>query len=258
VSPLPISRSALDRLGERLAASDDITDADYALLLEVLSAYQEALLETRERLVALGYSPTTRTKTTSVLVDKLRRERGMKLKGVQDIAGARIVEDCTRSEQDAIVARIVEEFGDGTRPPKVKDRRAEPVAGYRAVHVIVHVRDLPVEVQVRTWRQDQWAQIAESLGDTWGRGLRYGAGPSDPGKPAYGEMTRDDIWAAVVNLSDLVHHNETIEGLIEVTAGLEPDRSEAELAEERADQARHEELLREHLALFSRVVRNVR
>lgn len=258
MSPLPISRSALDRLGERLAARDDITDDDYALLLEVLSAYQEALLETRERLVVLGYSPTTRTKTTSVLVDKLRREHGMKLKGVQDIAGARIVEDCTRSEQDAIVARIVDEFSSGTRPPKVKDRRAEPVAGYRAVHVIVHVQDVPVEIQVRTWRQDQWAQIAESLGDKWGRGLRYGAGPSDPETPAFGAMTRGEIWEAVVNLGDLVHHNETIEGLIEVAAVVEPDRTDAELADERADQASHEELLREHLALFSSVVRNVR
>jgi ppGpp synthetase/RelA/SpoT-type nucleotidyltranferase len=103
--PLPISRTALDKLGDRLVASDDISDEDYALLADVLSAYQAALLEVQERLVALGYAPTTRTKTTGVLVEKLRRERGMKLKGVQDIAGARIVSDCDLDEQDELVRR---------------------------------------------------------------------------------------------------------------------------------------------------------
>jgi hypothetical protein len=206
VSPLPISRSALDRLGERLAASDDITDDDYALLLQVLTAYQAALGETRERLVALGYAPTTRTKTTGVLIEKLRRETGMKLKGVQDIAGARIVADCSRAEQDEIVRRVVAEFSGGGREPKVRDRRAEPSAGYRAVHVIVTVRDVPDEVQVRTWYQDQWAQIAESLGDKWGRGLRYGAGPDDPDAliDPPSDISRREFWGYVTEIGGLV------------------------------------------------------
>lgn len=204
MSPLPISRSALDRLGERLVADDRISDADYALLLDVMTAYQQALDEARRRLVALGYEPTTRVKTTSVLVDKLRREPGMKLKVVQDIAGARIVTDGGRRDQDEIVRRIVEEFANGSRPPKVKDRRAEPSAGYRAVHVVVTVQGVPVEIQVRTWLQDRWAQIAESLGDRWGRGLRYGDGPDDPDRLAGLGTTRGTIWQQVLGIGDMI------------------------------------------------------
>jgi ppGpp synthetase/RelA/SpoT-type nucleotidyltranferase len=130
----------------------------------------------------------------------------MKLKGVQDIAGARIVADCTRAEQDAIVARIVAEFADADRPPKVKDRRVEPSAGYRAVHVVVSVQGLPVEVQVRTWLQDRWAQIVESLGDKWGRGIRYGDLPEDPEAPIYAGVatTRRAWWGLVLELADVI------------------------------------------------------
>lgn len=216
MSPLPISRSALDKLGDRLAASEQISDDDYDLLLRVLTAYQAALNETQERLVALGYAPTTRTKTTSVLIEKLRRETGMKLKGVQDIAGARIVADCSRDEQDEIVRRIVAEFADSARPPKVKDRRTEPSAGYRAVHVVVTVQDVPVEIQVRTWRQDQWAQIVESLGDKWGRGLRYGAEPDDPNRVVIDEtdVTRREMWQLIQVLSDSIARIEHVEQTI--------------------------------------------
>jgi ppGpp synthetase/RelA/SpoT-type nucleotidyltranferase len=203
MSPLPISRSALDRLGERLAAAERISDDDYALLHEVLSAYQAALGEAGRRLAALGYEPTTRVKTTSVLIDKLRREQGMKLKGEQDIAGARIVSDCNRVEQDEIVRRIVDEFANESRPPKVKDRRAEPSAGYRAVHVIVTVQDVPVEIQVRTWLQDRWAQAVEALADKWGRGLRYGEPPLEPDRRVRG-ATRRTLWEAFLALSSLI------------------------------------------------------
>lgn len=203
MSPLPISRSALDRLGERLAASDHISDADYDLLAQVLDAYRVAMDETRDRLIRLGYAPTTRLKTTAVLIDKLRREAGMKLKGVQDVAGARIVTPGGCVEQDEIVARIVADFADEARPPKVKDRRVEPVAGYRAVHVVVAVQHVPVEIQVRTWRQDQWAQIVEALGDKWGRGIRYGERPPDQGRSSEG-LSRAEVWDMVLELGDSV------------------------------------------------------
>jgi len=211
MSPLPISRSALDRLGERLAEADRISEEDYSLLLEVVTAYQAALDEARRRLVLLGYEPTTRVKTTSVLIDKLRREQGMKLKGVQDIAGARIVADCDRAEQDAVVQRIVAEFANESRPPKVKDRREEPSAGYRAVHVIVSVLDVPVEIQVRTWFQDRWAQIVESLADKWGRGIRYGDEPEEPDREVRGGGTRGEVWAEILSLAESIDSHERLD-----------------------------------------------
>lgn len=49
----------------------------------------------------------------------------------------RIVGDFDRRRQDQHVANLVAPVGGDARPPKVIDRRAEPVQGYRAVHVIV-------------------------------------------------------------------------------------------------------------------------
>lgn len=51
--------------------------------------------------------------------------------------------------------------------------------GYRAVHVIAKVDNIPVEVQFRTELQDLWAQVFERLADGWGRQIRYGGEP-DP------------------------------------------------------------------------------
>lgn len=205
VSALPISRNQLDKLGDRLAADGGSSDTDLRLLLDVLSAYQAALREVQVRLGHVGYQPTTRVKTTAVLIDKLRREHS-RLSSVQDIAGARIVSDCDRTEQDEIVRAVVANFGEGTRPPRVKDRRQEPSSGYRAVHVVVTVQDLPVEIQIRTLGQDQWAQVVEALGDMWGRGIRYGEAPSDPDLTLAHDVpvTRGKLWEVVGDLSDLI------------------------------------------------------
>jgi hypothetical protein len=212
--PLPISRSATDALGRRLAAADEISDDDAALLLQVLDAYQAAENEVQTRLRALGYAATSRTKTTGVLIEKLRREKSS-LKSVQDVAGARIVCDGDRDLQDETVAAVVSAFSDGTRAVKIRDRRVEPSHGYRAVHIVVSVQDLPVEIQVRTKAQDQWAQIVESLGDRWGRGIRYGQPPPAPEtvliKTPSATITRGELWQLVTGLSDAIHALEQLQ-----------------------------------------------
>lgn len=89
----------------------------------------------------------------------------------------RIVGSFGRAGQDALAARLVELFGDTGRRPKVVDRRADPSHGYRALHVIVSIRSVPVEIQVRTPLQHQWADLFEKLADKIGRGIRYGEPP---------------------------------------------------------------------------------
>ncbi len=49
--------------------------------------------------------------------------------------------------------------------------------GYRAVHVIVFPDGIPVEIQVRTRWQHEWAELYEKLADQVGRGIRYGEPP---------------------------------------------------------------------------------
>jgi hypothetical protein len=75
------------------------------------------------------------------------------------------------------VQQLVEVFGEDARPPKVVDRRGIPVHGYRAVHLIVLPTGRPVEIQVRTLWQQEWAELFEKLADRVGRGIRYGEAP---------------------------------------------------------------------------------
>jgi hypothetical protein len=99
------------------------------------------------------------------------------LKSIQDLAGMRIVQSFDRRGQDALVQRLVDLFCEDPRAPKVVDRRVDPVQGYRAVHVVVFPQGIPVEIQVRTRWQHEWADLFEKLADRVGREIRYGEPP---------------------------------------------------------------------------------
>ena len=178
-SALPMSKSALDRLGAHLAAGDEVSDADLANLALVVDAYQLVLDQVKAELTRLGYDATTRVKTTGTLVDKLRREHRMRLSQVQDLAGARIIVS-DRPAQDQAAALIRAHFEAAGHSCKEVDRREEPSHGYRALHLVVSVSSVLVEIQVRTDLEDTWAQIVERLADRWGRGIRYGQDPVNP------------------------------------------------------------------------------
>jgi len=212
--PLPISRTALDRLGKRLSQPDAATEDDYAQLSQVLRVYELALSTVRNQLEASGFEVANRLKTTGTLVEKLRRERGMKLTRVQDVAGARITIAGTRADQDEAVARIIGRITGGVRPAQIRDRRHQPSSGYRAVHVILFPGNLPVEVQVRTELQHVWAQLFEQLGDVWGRDIRYGGQPSQPDAvaiPGEAGPSRAAVVAAMHSMSDVIHRFEISE-----------------------------------------------
>ncbi|MFN8075442.1 MAG: RelA/SpoT domain-containing protein [Kineosporiaceae bacterium] len=226
--PLPLSRSQLDKLGKRLAAGvGPPSPEDRALLQSVLAAYAVVLDEVVGELRDLGFEPTSRVKTEDVLIEKLRRhaQRGssMGLKGMQDIAGARIVVDGGRGNQDDAVHTIMERFAAKDRVPRSIDRRSSPSVGYRAVHVIVWIETLPVEVQVRTRYQDTWAQLMEAMGDVWGRGVRYGEGPDQPSRVmGGGDIPRELVWSTALRMSDLIASLETTAEQAAEIAALAP------------------------------------
>jgi ppGpp synthetase/RelA/SpoT-type nucleotidyltranferase len=204
--PLPMTKGEFNRLGDRLIAHDNPSEADLAVLETALAAYQEVLEQVKVHLRDLGFAPTTRPKTTPTITDKLRRTHGMELSRIQDLAGARItVRNLTA--QDEAKDKITEFYtaqGCGWREI---DRRTDPRFGYRAMHLVVHVDGLPVEIQIRTELQDSWAQIFERLGDRWGRGIRYGQDPESPesivrsGESVY---TRRDLIALLMTLSNTI------------------------------------------------------
>lgn len=173
-----LSKSQIDRLGLRLVGQDGPTDKDLDLLHQLLLDRSRQLDRSEARVRdELSIVPTSRVKNTETILEKLRRSGGSGLKSIQDLAGMRIVGDFDRGGQDELVERIVALFGDGNRPPKVIDRRAEPMHGYRAVHVIVFPDGAPLEIQVRTEWQHEWAEFFEKLADLVGRGIRYGEPP---------------------------------------------------------------------------------
>lgn len=204
--PLPITRSALDRLGKRLCC-DPVSAEDWVLFAEVLDAYQATLDDAQAILEGQGFEPTTRVKSTGTLVDKL--SRGTSFKSVQDVAGARVVVNGGRIDQDRAVGKIVKAFDTVGTPAKVLDRRASPNHGYRAIHIILTHQEAPVEVQVRTPLQDLWAQITERLGDLWGRELRYGeplVAPNQPVVPGIDDpvATRAQFVSMLMDASEAI------------------------------------------------------
>ncbi len=60
--------------------------------------------------------------------------------------------------------------------PRVVDRRERPSHGYRAIHIVVLVRERAVEIQLRTALQHLWAELCEKLADTFGADIKYGGG----------------------------------------------------------------------------------
>lgn len=202
----PVTKTALDRLGHRLSAGDQVVEVDRVILAQVAGVYQQALGAAKARLEGLGYPATTRVKTTGTLVEKLRREAPMRLSQMQDLAGARIVV-YDRPAQDKALCIIREDCAACGRTYRVIDRRDRPSYGYRAVHIIILWDQIPIKVQIRTELQDIWAQMTERLADRWGRGIRYGEDPDSLDGSAEAlklVATRRELVASLIALGDLV------------------------------------------------------
>ena len=166
-----MKNSEVDRLGERLR--HDITAQDLTLLDTYRRGFRPAYDAVVDRIRAeLGLEASGRpAKSTAAIVDKLRRGT-MRLTQMQDIAGCRIVvPDITTQGQ--LVATL-----EGMFKVAIIDRRTKPSHGYRAVHVIVHGTELPVEIQLRTDLQHVWAELSEKLADAFGIDTKYGGGPA--------------------------------------------------------------------------------
>jgi ppGpp synthetase/RelA/SpoT-type nucleotidyltranferase len=74
------------------------------------------------------------------------------------------------AEQNDAVAALTGLFPDAI----VVDRRTKPSFGYRAVHIIVTIQALRVEVQVRTSLQQKWAELSEKMSDVIDPSVKYG------------------------------------------------------------------------------------
>jgi hypothetical protein len=250
-----LSHGEINRLGERLRAGAASAD-DFRLLQSLRAGYVKSLESVAERLRSLVpeqfvYELTTRIKTETTIVDKLRREPGMNLSRMDDIAGARMVVQGGRQAQDEIAAIV-----SSALETRAKDRRANPSFGYRALHLIVRLAGRSVELQVRTSLQDKWAQLLEGLGDRWGRQIRYGQPPNDATLLIGPDVTRQDLLEHLIRFSDFVAQVEALaQGDVRSRERLEKARTLL-LPEEGEKLAEIERGMLETRALIDRLLRD--
>lgn len=113
-----------------------------------------------------------RLKRIPTIAGKLLRERGMKLSRMEDVGGVRAI----FPSQDAAyrVARSLKRNWTITR---FRDYVAKPKPdGYRALHLINRNRGRLIEIQLRTVKQDEWANAVEGAARRF-PGLKSGGGP---------------------------------------------------------------------------------
>jgi putative GTP pyrophosphokinase len=124
---------------------------------------------------------TQRLKRFATVVGKLVRHPTMQLTTMEDIGGVRAVL-ADQAEVDTILADIagqrrwhlrrIRQYIDGRDPGPKSD-------GYRAIHVVIERDGRYIEVQLRTRRQDMWAQSVERDTRRLGEGLKFGDGPTN-------------------------------------------------------------------------------
>jgi ppGpp synthetase/RelA/SpoT-type nucleotidyltranferase len=167
--------------GERFIEAVTIIESWRALHARPLRRVNANLRYYVSKAGAGEHSVTQRLKRLPTIVDKLARHPNMQLTTMEDVGGVRAVLD-SQEQADAIVAdlrrqsrwsiRRIRDYVDG-RDPGPKDD------GYRAVHVIVEKDKRYIEIQLRTWQQDAWAQSVEKDMRRLAVGLKFGAGPDD-------------------------------------------------------------------------------
>ncbi|MSP96408.1 MAG: hypothetical protein EXR29_04100 [Betaproteobacteria bacterium] len=167
-----MNRSEIDRLGERLR--QNLTAEDLTVLDTYRRGFRTAYDLVVERIrgeLRLQVSGRP-AKSTTAIVDKLRRGT-MRFTQMQDIAGCRLVVGSV-ADQNRISEELASMF-----PSTIMDRRGKPSHGYRAVHVVARIDEMPVEVQVRTTLQHVWAELSEKSADMFDVALKYGGGPPE-------------------------------------------------------------------------------
>ena len=176
---------------------------------EVMLWYNDVAADVLQKIEGLDWTPllgdrpfevSSRSKTIDTLRQKLRRDRNTPLPFVQDVAGVRFEAEMSLDEQDAVAHAIAGMYGHGH--DSIKDLRADPHSGYRAVHVWLRL-PVRVEVQVRTHMQSAWANVYEAAADVFGRDIRYGWYPEDPTAREIVERLHDLSMRTIATMEEM-------------------------------------------------------
>jgi hypothetical protein len=118
---------------------------------------------------------TQRLKKRDTIIDKLDRFQNMKLTQMHDIGGVRARLPSLECLQ-AVSRRLKKNW----KVVKTRDYVAEPKdSGYRAIHHDIRKDGKVIEIQLRTIRQDAWANQVEDDGRALETGYKFGFGDDD-------------------------------------------------------------------------------
>jgi GTP pyrophosphokinase len=155
-----------------------------------------------------------RLKRLPQIISKLARFPGMRLSQMEDVGGCRAILEGGASEVAAVLRRIRRNW----EIAAVNDYVAVPKpTGYRAVHVVVLRDERPIEIQLRTPGQHDWAEAVERTAGRTGFALKDGQGPADLlryfelashgiASSEAGERVQEDFEREFANLRDEVRH----------------------------------------------------
>ena len=173
---MALSNGEIDQLGDRLRNNcqkdgdlkkldefrqtySDIDAQAYSLIRDTLQACRDKLVITKRK-----------RKTRQSIVDKLCRQKKLRLSQMQDISGCRIVVREGAQLSCQVNKQLVNAFKENQLRIQSKPRNKD---GYRAIHLIVKINKKSYEIQLRTLAQDVFANLVESLSDKENT-LKYG------------------------------------------------------------------------------------
>lgn len=185
---LPASKSKIDKAGKLLSLPiDDLTE-EHLILEEVFDQYRESHLRPLTNLTSIIQSKLSEKNEKYYIAQRLKRKpqilrKLLRLKSrltqLQDIGGLRVIVD-RNSDVERVSSIIENEVLHDASFSLLKNTDYRPYgrddSGYRALHKIIRIGDLDLELQVRSRAQHYWAESVERTSVFYGKRLKEGEG----------------------------------------------------------------------------------
>ena len=200
-----MSKGEIDRLGQKIGASGEVSQEDLNKLQEFRQTFQEPISNVFNFVLGIARKVdkqcivTYRIKRIDTIVEKLRRfhenpNGKMSLSRMWDIAGCRCILNTTdENKLYVLLKKIQKEYG---RDCKVKDYVAERKdSGYRSIHIYVkdHQTQKHIEIQIRNKAQHNWATLVEIVDLLFGTKNKERGAESQLGRFLYLYSKAEDL-----------------------------------------------------------------
>ena len=200
-----MTKGEIDRLGQKIGASAEVSQEDLNKLQEFRQTFQEPISSVFNFVLGVARKVdkqcivTYRIKRIDTIVEKLRRfhenpNGKMNLSRMWDIAGCRCILNSTDEDKlYVLLKKMQKEYG---RDCKVNDYVAEQKdSGYRSIHIYVkdHQTQKPIEIQIRNKAQHNWATLVEIVDLLFGTKNKERGAESQLGRFLYLYSKAEDL-----------------------------------------------------------------